>query len=148
MKAKLLAVYAALFAAAVGVFFGVRELGNGITPTGEAHAAPAKPSGASGDGLFHVLLALLAVLVVARLVGLAFKRFGQPAVIGEVVAGLLLAGGNPFALVHGGILLQVCAPRTRLRLGRGRPKPPIGVSSGVQTSTFRIFFRWLIFPRQ
>jgi hypothetical protein len=57
MKARLLAVYAALFAAAVGVFFGVRELGSAITPSGEAHAAPAKPSGVSGDGLFHVLLA-------------------------------------------------------------------------------------------
>jgi Kef-type K+ transport system membrane component KefB len=61
-----------------------------MTPTGEAHAATLRPSSVSGDGLYHVLLALLAVLVVARLVGIAFKRFGQPAVIGEVVAGLLL----------------------------------------------------------
>jgi Kef-type K+ transport system membrane component KefB len=40
--------------------------------------------------LFHILLALLVIVVVARSMGALFARFGQPPVIGEVVAGLLL----------------------------------------------------------
>ena len=40
--------------------------------------------------LLHLLLALFVVLVAARLVGLVFRRLGQPPVIGEVVAGILL----------------------------------------------------------
>jgi Kef-type K+ transport system membrane component KefB len=38
----------------------------------------------------HVLLALAAVIVAARLLGALFARLGQPAVIGEVVAGIAL----------------------------------------------------------
>jgi Kef-type K+ transport system membrane component KefB len=45
---------------------------------------------AGHDLLLHVLLALLVILVVARLVGAGFRRIGQPPVIGEVVAGILL----------------------------------------------------------
>jgi Kef-type K+ transport system membrane component KefB len=44
----------------------------------------------SSEILLHLLLALFVVLVAARLVGLAFRRLGQPPVIGEVVAGILL----------------------------------------------------------
>jgi len=45
---------------------------------------------AGHDLLLHVLLALLVILVVARLLGAGFRRIGQPPVIGEVVAGILL----------------------------------------------------------
>lgn len=40
--------------------------------------------------LVHVLLALVAIIVLARLVGLVFRRFGQPPVVGEIAAGILL----------------------------------------------------------
>jgi Kef-type K+ transport system membrane component KefB len=40
--------------------------------------------------LSHVLLALMAVMVVGRLLGALFQRLGQPPVIGEVVGGILL----------------------------------------------------------
>jgi Kef-type K+ transport system membrane component KefB len=40
--------------------------------------------------LSHVLLALIAVMVVGRLLGALFQRLGQPPVIGEVVGGILL----------------------------------------------------------
>lgn len=49
---------------------------------------PAAP--AHGGSLLEVLLALAAIIVVARLLGMAFKRLHQPAVIGEVIAGLAL----------------------------------------------------------
>ena len=48
------------------------------------------PSRVAWDALPHLLLALVAVLVAARAVGALFRRLGQPPVIGEVVAGILL----------------------------------------------------------
>jgi K+:H+ antiporter len=45
---------------------------------------------APGHILAHVLLALAAVVIAGRLVGALFRRLGQPPVIGEVVAGILL----------------------------------------------------------
>src|SRR5437868_14028980 len=42
------------------------------------------------SSLFHVLVALTAVLVTGRLLGLLFRYVGQPPVIGEVVGGILL----------------------------------------------------------
>lgn len=47
--------------------------------------------------LFHVLLALAAVIALGRLVGILFSYLGQPPVIGEVVAGILL---GPSLLGH------------------------------------------------
>jgi Kef-type K+ transport system membrane component KefB len=40
--------------------------------------------------LLSVLVALTVIMVTARLVGAVFKRLGQPAVIGEVIGGILL----------------------------------------------------------
>ena len=42
------------------------------------------------DALAHVMLALLAVLVTGRLLGLLLRRLGQPPVLGEVVGGIVL----------------------------------------------------------
>jgi K+:H+ antiporter len=55
-------------------------------PAVEAARAMPRPA----DALFHVLLAMAVILAAARLVGAAFRRLGQPPVIGEVVAGILL----------------------------------------------------------
>jgi Kef-type K+ transport system membrane component KefB len=40
--------------------------------------------------LFHLLLALAAVIALGRLLGLVFRAVGQPPVIGEVIAGIAL----------------------------------------------------------
>jgi len=40
--------------------------------------------------LLHVLLALVVILVVARILGAIFRKINQPQVMGEVVAGILL----------------------------------------------------------
>ena len=40
--------------------------------------------------LFHLLLALAAVIIVGRVLGPAFRAIGQPPVIGEVIAGIVL----------------------------------------------------------
>lgn len=44
----------------------------------------------SANQIGMLLFDLAAILLVARLVGMAARRFGQPAVIGEIIAGILL----------------------------------------------------------
>jgi len=44
----------------------------------------------TADVFLHVLLALAVVIAAARAVGFVFRRLGQPPVIGEVIAGILL----------------------------------------------------------
>src|SRR5512147_2998195 len=84
--------YLAMLAVAVGAFLFIRW--NGLEL-----AAPAPGPGATlgahapkaaNDTLLHVLVALAVVIVAARALGALFTRLHQPAVIGEVVAGILL----------------------------------------------------------
>src|SRR4051794_9368393 len=51
---------------------------------------PAVIAGAGSDVLLHVLLALAVVVALGRIIGVLFVRLGQPPVIGEVIAGILL----------------------------------------------------------
>ncbi len=90
-----LAVYVLMVAAAVLGFVWVRHLGEQLTappPTGPAFGSSQAGGGAHvmNELLPHVLLALVVILVVSRAVGLVFRRLGQPQVVGEVVAGILL----------------------------------------------------------
>jgi Kef-type K+ transport system membrane component KefB len=81
--------YALMLAAGVGLFLAIRAAGETIPvppPTVTLAAAVAPKA----DALLHVLLALAAVLVAGRALGWALARLGQPPVIGEVVAGILL----------------------------------------------------------
>ena len=67
-KRRVLAAYVSMLAAAAGLFFLIVHFGASLTPhapaklqaSGDAVATPASP-------LFHVLLALAAVIVTARL---------------------------------------------------------------------------------
>jgi Kef-type K+ transport system membrane component KefB len=73
---------------------------------------------AGTDVLAFVLLDLGIILVAARLVGSAFIRFGQPRVVGEIIAGILIgptvlgghlakaagAGGDPAAEAGSGLV--------------------------------------------
>lgn len=92
-RARAFAVYLATLAAGVAVFLFVRERGRGLEVLGPAgEGSPGAGAGAmpAGGTLLHVLLALLVVIVAARLVGLVFRRLGQPEVVGEITAGILL----------------------------------------------------------
>ena len=55
---------------------------------------PSAPTSAAriehADALYHVLLALTAIMVLGRLLGKVFQHFGQPRVIGEMIAGIML----------------------------------------------------------
>ena len=60
-----------------------------ITPaTGTAEAV--SPGAGKPSMLLHVLLTLVAVVVAGQALGFLFRHVGQPPVIGEVVAGILL----------------------------------------------------------
>jgi len=84
--------YGAMIAGSVLAFLWVRAQGRDIhapTPSGTSTFATTQ-SDHSIDSLLHVLLALVVIIVAARLVGALFRRLGQPPVIGEVIAGILL----------------------------------------------------------
>ncbi|HEV7226600.1 MAG TPA: cation:proton antiporter [Pirellulales bacterium] len=88
------AAYAAMLVGAVGAFLAIDHWGASLeapalTAPTAAHARHA-PAAQHGDIVFHVLLALAAVIVTGRLLSKLFARFQQPPVIGEVIAGILL----------------------------------------------------------
>ena len=70
-----------------------------IRTYGETLTAPDPPlpgsaigtaAGSAPNAVLHVLLALVAVIVLGRLLGAALQWAGQPPVIGEVLAGIIL----------------------------------------------------------
>jgi len=81
--------YSLMIAGMVACYLLIRSYGETLSPpaiaTLKAHAAAGR-SGAIG----HVLLALLIIIIMARLLGSAFHYFHQPPVIGEIIAGILL----------------------------------------------------------
>ncbi|MDB5390304.1 MAG: nhaS3 1 [Planctomycetaceae bacterium] len=78
----------------VAAFFLIRHFGEGlgaVSGTAETVGTATSVSVAHrSDALLHILLALVAMIAAGRLLGLGFRYFGQPPVIGEVIAGILL----------------------------------------------------------
>jgi Kef-type K+ transport system membrane component KefB len=83
-------VYLLLFVAAVGVFFLIRFFGEHSAQVPVAPVAASQEHATSHSALPRVLIALVTIMVTARILGVAFQRIGQPRVIGEVVAGIVL----------------------------------------------------------
>jgi len=92
MKPKTALFYAGMLAVAVGLFFWIRSAGESlIAPVRMTLGHYAKNPPSEPISLFtHVLLALVVILLCARGLGAFFQRFGQPPVIGEMIAGILL----------------------------------------------------------
>ena len=80
--------YLASLAAAVGVFAAITWYGERTFGAGATMAA--HPVSTQINVLVSVLLALTVVIITSRAVGWVFGLVGQPAVIGEVVGGILL----------------------------------------------------------
>jgi Kef-type K+ transport system membrane component KefB len=90
-----LTAYTAMIAASVAAFLVIRAVGEGLPGPGPGPGrggATFRMAAAAGgvEVLPHVLLAMVLILALARLAGWMFSRIHQPAVIGEVVAGILL----------------------------------------------------------
>jgi Kef-type K+ transport system membrane component KefB len=81
-----------MIAAAIGLFLLIRGYGETLAAPALEETAPAAPGLAVEDGhaVLHVLVALAAVVIVGLVLGRLFVYLGQPPVIGEVVAGILL----------------------------------------------------------
>src|SRR4051812_1004640 len=74
---------------------GAPASGIAVALSQPAQTAPSRPAGPLGSAGFLLVLQILVILAGARLFGAAFRRIGQPAVIGEMVAGVAL--GPSFA---------------------------------------------------
>lgn len=85
-------IYAAMVAGAILLFIIIKTVGGFLSAPEQA--GPIRfgslASEASTSELAHVLLALLIIIVFARFLGTIFNRIHQPAVIGEVIAGIAL----------------------------------------------------------
>jgi Kef-type K+ transport system membrane component KefB len=79
-----------LIVLAVLLFLLIRFFGQGLTASASVSATAAMKSGGKVDVLPHILLALVIIILSARIIGGAFAWLGQPPVIGEVLAGILL----------------------------------------------------------
>jgi Kef-type K+ transport system membrane component KefB len=81
-------------AEAPGVVLPGNEDSRGAAESGEAAPHRTADDGPTGSNLQHPLsvlfLQLIVIIAVARWVGTLFRRLGQPAVIGEMIAGILL----------------------------------------------------------
>lgn len=87
-------VYALMLLGTVGAFFLICHFGEGLQAVSGTETTAGVATSVSlvhrSDALLHILLALVAVIVAGRLLGSCFKYCGQPPVIGEVVAGIML----------------------------------------------------------
>ena len=83
--------YALMLVVAIGLFLVVRHYGEQLKPVAAAaQSSGTPPVAAKPDILRHVLGALVAILLLGRWLGKLFVHFGQPRVIGEIVAGIML----------------------------------------------------------
>src|SRR2546425_3773684 len=83
--------YSVMVGGAILIFLVVRRYGATLTaPAGTGRGVTEAVAAASPDALFHLLLALAAVLATGKALGALFQAVGQAPVIGEVVGGILL----------------------------------------------------------
>jgi Kef-type K+ transport system membrane component KefB len=85
-----LVAYGAMVLGTVVLFLLVRRYGETLTAPAPAEATASAAAVTAPNTLLHVLIALAAVVLAGRLLGRLFTRIGQPPVIGEVIAGILL----------------------------------------------------------
>jgi Kef-type K+ transport system membrane component KefB len=118
-----LAGYLALLAGGVGLFFLVREFGDELSaPLSPVDAQPVgRPLAGQVDVVLHVIATLAAVIGLGFVLGRAFRYLGQPTVIGEVVAGIVL----------GPSLLGAIAPETSQLLIPDSASDPTGQVSAA-----------------
>jgi Kef-type K+ transport system membrane component KefB len=103
--------YGLMIVAAIGLFLLIRAFGETLTaPALDDPAAPTAARASDGDILLHVLLALAAVILTGCVLGRLFAFIGQPPVIGEVVAGILLGPSLLGREISGMILPTSVAP--------------------------------------
>lgn len=106
--------YVLMVATAVGLFWLIRASGVGLTaPPATAAAGEMRGHAGGSNALQQVLLVLAVVIVAGRLMGALFARLGQPPVMGEMLAGILLGPsllGRVAPAVYEALLPPAVAP--------------------------------------
>jgi Kef-type K+ transport system membrane component KefB len=82
--------YAAMLGLTVATVCSIIRFGQGQEIALATSAGVASPEAGKPSILLHVLLTLAAVVVAGQILGIFFRYVGQPPVIGEVVAGIML----------------------------------------------------------
>ena len=95
--------YVIVLLASVAALWGALQLGEALTPTHLRSVAAGETTFGSAFGDFSssvthhmhstvgvLLLQILVILLAARAMGWVFRKLHQPAVIGEIIAGILL----------------------------------------------------------
>src|SRR5262245_32524900 len=102
--------YTLMVALAGALFLVIRSAGERLQAPAVPLAAPSAISaGQSLNTLFHVLLALAVIILTARAMGALFAYIDQPAVIGEVVGGIML-GPSLLGRIAPGAFAQLLPP--------------------------------------
>ncbi|MCU1484975.1 MAG: K+/H+-antiporter [Actinomycetia bacterium] len=130
--ARIWAFYVGIAVLAVVVLQFLLRAGDGLhAPKPEGGGAPATKEALDVHAAFwKLLLATVVVITLARVVGALFRRIGQPQVMGEIVAGILL----------GPSLFGAVAPGLQHRLFSADVLPFIDVLSQIGL----VFFMFLI----
>jgi len=103
--------YGLMLAVGVGCLFLIFERGATLSaPSTTIPRAVATGGAAGGDVLLHVMIALTAVIVTGLLLSRVFAYLGQPPVIGEIVAGIVLGPSLLGAELSGLVLPPSVAP--------------------------------------
>ena len=82
--------YGVMAVLAAAAFLVIRSMGERLVAPPPTSPAAALGASQTIDTLFHFLLALAVVIVTARAMGLLFGFIDQPAVVGEIVGGIML----------------------------------------------------------
>ncbi|MEY4509082.1 MAG: hypothetical protein RLZZ450_1204 [Pseudomonadota bacterium] len=120
-------VYTAMVALACLAFWGIHLAGGRLSapPPASVTSGAVAAHGPSAV-LFHVLLALVVIVLAARACGALFARLSQPAVVGEVIAGIAL----------GPSVLGALAPSASLYLLPPDVAPYLGILAQVGVILF------------
>ncbi len=92
-RARVAFGYGLMIAATVLLYLLIRGYGERLAAPPAGLGQPGFIVGQAGqhvDAMLHVLLALVVVIVLARAIGTLFRRFQQPPVVGEILAGIML----------------------------------------------------------
>jgi Kef-type K+ transport system membrane component KefB len=82
--------YGAMVVGTIALFVVIRGVGENLSSPRPATANAIGLAPAAPDILWHLLLALTAVVIAGQGLGRLFRWIGQPPVIGQIVAGILL----------------------------------------------------------
>ena len=110
-RGRIGAFYVGMTLAALLALNFLLRAGSTLTaPSPESGGAPATEEAIDVHAVFwKLLLATIVIIAVARLVGALFSRIGQPQVMGEIVAGILL-GPSLFGAVAPGLQHALFSP--------------------------------------